>query len=291
MDIETYTQTNTEVTMGGAAFFGKGEDGADGKSAYEVAVDNGYSGTVTEWLKSLEGKDGRDGVDGKNGKDGKDAVLPSWIGDTKPSYAATEIADGDSNVGAEITQLKEDLDRKAGKTDIPESLPNPNALTFTGAVSGSYDGSEPLTVEIPQGGGGGGEKTWSHARFDIETEEQEASSIVINNDKELSEIVVLGKMLCDSYDGFCVRIGNKRTNATISPNEKNCFTSIYIFKLPCDVWLGRGGVTQWDNVNSWFANNLLGQERIINASGNITIGSTWINKQMKIGSYFDVWWR
>ena len=32
-------------------------------------------------------------------------------------------------------------------------LPNPNALTFTGAVTGSYDGSAPLSVEIPSGGG------------------------------------------------------------------------------------------------------------------------------------------
>ena len=37
---------------------------------------------------------------------------------------------------------------------IPDKLPNPNALTFTGAVTGSYDGSEPLSVEIPSGGGG-----------------------------------------------------------------------------------------------------------------------------------------
>lgn len=36
---------------------------------------------------------------------------------------------------------------------VPDKLPNPNALTFTGAVTGSYDGSEALTVEIPQGGG------------------------------------------------------------------------------------------------------------------------------------------
>lgn len=35
---------------------------------------------------------------------------------------------------------------------IPTALPSPHALTFTGAVSGSYDGSEGLTVEIPQGG-------------------------------------------------------------------------------------------------------------------------------------------
>lgn len=37
---------------------------------------------------------------------------------------------------------------------VPDKLPNPNALTFTGAVSGSYDGSAPLEVAIPSGGGG-----------------------------------------------------------------------------------------------------------------------------------------
>ena len=39
---------------------------------------------------------------------------------------------------------------------IPTALPNPNALTFTGAVAGSYDGSEPLTVDVPSGGDNGG---------------------------------------------------------------------------------------------------------------------------------------
>lgn len=38
---------------------------------------------------------------------------------------------------------------------IPTTLPNPNAITFTGAVTGTYDGSAPLSVEIPSGGGGG----------------------------------------------------------------------------------------------------------------------------------------
>ena len=33
--------------------------------------------------------------------------------------------------------------------EIPETLPNPNAITFTGAVTGSYDGSAPLSVNIP----------------------------------------------------------------------------------------------------------------------------------------------
>lgn len=35
---------------------------------------------------------------------------------------------------------------------VTAKLANPNALTFTGAVTGSYDGSEPLSVEIPSGG-------------------------------------------------------------------------------------------------------------------------------------------
>lgn len=35
---------------------------------------------------------------------------------------------------------------------VPDKLPNPNALTFAGAVTGSYDGSAPLEVEIPSGG-------------------------------------------------------------------------------------------------------------------------------------------
>lgn len=41
--------------------------------------------------------------------------------------------------------------------EMPTTLPNPNALTFTGAVTGSYDGSAPLEVAIPSGGGASGD--------------------------------------------------------------------------------------------------------------------------------------
>ena len=48
------------------------------------------------------------------------------------------------------------------KPTIPTALPNPNALTFTGAATGSYDGSEAKTIEIPSGGGGGvSYRSWS----------------------------------------------------------------------------------------------------------------------------------
>ncbi len=64
--------------------------------------------------------------------------------------------------------------------DIPTQLPNPNALTFTGAVTGSYDGSAPLSVEIPSGGGGGGSSQWKIIRDLTITEN--AARVDINTD-------------------------------------------------------------------------------------------------------------
>ena len=42
--------------------------GKDGKSAYEIAVDNGFQGTEQEWLASLHGADGHDGADANSYK-------------------------------------------------------------------------------------------------------------------------------------------------------------------------------------------------------------------------------
>jgi hypothetical protein len=39
----------------------RGRDGKDGRSAYQVAVDNGFKGSESDWLKSLKGPPGKDG--------------------------------------------------------------------------------------------------------------------------------------------------------------------------------------------------------------------------------------
>lgn len=66
---------------------------------------------------------------------------------------------------------------------IPDKLPNPNALTFTGAATGSYDGSAPLSVEIPSGGGaGGGSSQWKIIRDLTITEN--ADRVDINTDDD-----------------------------------------------------------------------------------------------------------
>ena len=62
-DGKTYTyNVNNEVdeTLGKWREFtsGGGGSGTAGKSAYEIAVDNGFVGTETEWLESLNGEQG-----------------------------------------------------------------------------------------------------------------------------------------------------------------------------------------------------------------------------------------
>lgn len=65
------------------------------------------------------------------GEDGN--VVPQ----DKPTYTAEEV-------GA--------LPNTTVIPTVPATLPNPQKLTFTGAVTGEYDGSSALTVDIPQGG-------------------------------------------------------------------------------------------------------------------------------------------
>lgn len=55
-------------------------------------------------------------------------------------------------------------------------LANPNALTFTGAVTGSYDGSAAVNVEIPSGGGSVTDNTYS-AEYTLE---EDVSQFAVN---------------------------------------------------------------------------------------------------------------
>ena len=45
----------------------KGENGIDGKSAYQLAVEKGFIGTEAEWIASLKGKNGLQGIQGPKG--------------------------------------------------------------------------------------------------------------------------------------------------------------------------------------------------------------------------------
>ena len=100
------------------------EKGKDGKSAYQIAIENGFVGTETEWLESLKGIDGKDGadgepgkdgIDGQNGADGQDGVNGS---DGKSAYEIA-VANGFTGTEAEWLESLKGIDGKDGADGLP----------------------------------------------------------------------------------------------------------------------------------------------------------------------------
>ena len=122
---------NVDSTLGKwREYNGGGGSGTAGKSAYEIAVDNGFVGTETEWLESLKGADGENGKDGTNGKNGENGITPHIDSTTKNWH----IGAVDTGILAEGTE---------GTTFTP-------SVSATGDLSWSNDdGKEnPATVNI-----------------------------------------------------------------------------------------------------------------------------------------------
>lgn len=121
-----------------------GADGEDG-GYYAPAVDTSGNLTWTPSKADMPAVSGANikgpaGADGAAGADGKSAYAYAQDG----GYTGSE-----AQFAAKLAQ------------EMPTVLPSPHALTLTGAVSATYDGSAAVSVEIPEGGSGGGEKEWS----------------------------------------------------------------------------------------------------------------------------------
>ena len=112
-----------------------GANRKDGRSAYEIATENGFVGTAAEWLESLKGRDGIDGKDGLPGKDGTNGK------DGLPGKDGRDGRDGKDGVSPDLTNYP---DTDAVKTliqvavqpllqqaHVHENLDILNALTDT----------------------------------------------------------------------------------------------------------------------------------------------------------------
>ena len=101
------------VSEGGNGINGK--DGENGLSAYELAIQNGFTGTLTEWLNSLKGADGINGINGKNGIDGKNGLSAYEIA-VKNGFVGTESEWLDSLKGENSTEI--DLSKYVTQTAL-----------------------------------------------------------------------------------------------------------------------------------------------------------------------------
>ena len=66
----TFSSNEMKISADYAKFQKVTERGIDGLSAYEIAVENGFVGSETEWLASLQGAPGPVGPEGKQGQQG-----------------------------------------------------------------------------------------------------------------------------------------------------------------------------------------------------------------------------
>ena len=110
---------------------------------------------VQEWLDNYIATHGL--VNSVNGMTGVVTLTAADVGaiaNVNGSVKNNNIADG-AVTTEKIADGAVTADKLAGGA-IPEKLPNPHKLTFSGAVTGEYDGSAEVNINIPNGGGGGG---------------------------------------------------------------------------------------------------------------------------------------
>jgi len=120
-----------------------GKDGADGKSAYQIAVEAGYTGTETEWLATLKGDTGEDGTDG---------FSPSAKVEKTGSVVTITMTDKDGTTTESFTEGADvDLTPYATKAFSSVCLGNSGGYMFTASnksdtITFGVDGG--ITIEI-----------------------------------------------------------------------------------------------------------------------------------------------
>ena len=118
---------SVEIFLGNVYKGDKGKDGENGKSAYEIAVENGFQGTEEEWLASL--------------KVTTDAELSSTSDNAIANKAVTkEVNNLNANTGiSDYEEFSDQKKYKAGTTVLKDGL----LYTFiTGHAAGAWDDEE-----------------------------------------------------------------------------------------------------------------------------------------------------
>lgn len=110
-----------------------GVNGIDGKSAYEIAVANGFTGTEVEWLESLKGSDGRDGADGLPGKIiGITVHNTDWITTAAGTTSAEQYTRATVNGNMKDVRVHYYVDNVCAWQDLPLSLSGWHAADGSG---------------------------------------------------------------------------------------------------------------------------------------------------------------
>lgn len=131
-----------------------GYDGAAGKSAYEVAVDEGFDGTEADWLESLKGKPGARGGIGPEGKSAYEiAVKEGFEGDELEWLDSLKGAPGQSGKDGTSGPAAGFGTPSASAVSIPSGMAPSVEVTASGPdIAKVFD----FIFRIPRAASGGG---------------------------------------------------------------------------------------------------------------------------------------
>ena len=76
--------------------------------------------------------------------------IPEKLADLAEDETHRTVTDSEKGAWDAKSNFSGNYSDLSGVPAIPEKLPNPNKLTFSGAVTAEYDGSGAVTVEIPE---------------------------------------------------------------------------------------------------------------------------------------------
>ena len=255
----------------------------DGRSAYELAVENGFQGTEQEWLASLNGKDGVDGrdgytpvkgvdyfdgadgytpvkgkdyFDGKDGQDGKDGYTP---------IKGVDYFDG--------TPGKDGVDGKDGKdgADGKDGYTPVKGIDYVDGVNGK-DGYTPIKgVDYFDGqngkdgidgkDGASGKDGSDGFSPTISIEEIEDGHRVVITDKngnktiDIMDGTVHNEEIVETIES--IRTDLTEQDETVLADAKAYVNSEDIFEIDMDTISALGGIAAGTNLNGLTTHEVL----------------------------------
>lgn len=231
-DLQAATEDALAKAKASGEFDGAdGQSGADGKSAYQYAVEGGYTGTEAEFAAKL----------------------------------------------------------------AQEKFANPNALTFTGAVTGSYDGSAPMSVKIPSGGAISDE--WVDLGTLALADGEEANNFKWEVDGLVKKIHVEG-VYYSATSGKNLTLLNESGDAggglpvityNVFPFPSSAETAMYmditIEELYPGYWIGVGGASTFNTTHGNLLSSYSNAKRV---DRYISLGEYWRSAALTAGTSFNV---
>lgn len=101
------------------------DSGITGASAYEIAVRNGYVGTESDWLASLEGTSGTDGSDGTDGRSAYQVAVDNGFVGTETDWL-NSLSGADDPTIVRYDTFHKEVERHQSITVLPVSYIYPD---------------------------------------------------------------------------------------------------------------------------------------------------------------------